>query len=308
MIHFDDQLGTTNQAVVELAVDYAVRAFAGSPSGLALFFHPGLDTTIVESIAPLQRSEGILLGELQTGDADTGPGLILADGTRYASAGETVLLVMKHSFYGLSRERAEALVASLPHGIEAVVVIDQIDGYANEASQVLTLRDNGGREYEAECHDFRNLFEAVGFLNGFGVALPDPVKSLSGLVLAARTPKLSFEALLAHQEQSVERMRQQAREALLGVVAESPSICREPIASEVFRHRQPKAVAAPAASASLELAHAVTLQLAVIYDERKRDGQRAVSLRLLELTRTAPLLEVLPQTSVWEYVGALNRP
>jgi hypothetical protein len=123
-----------------------------------------------------------------------------ADGTSVPVDQSTsdIALIMNGAFYGLPRDKSQDLLASLPGHVKFLLILDQADNYDARESEVRTLADDLGRSYETECHDFRNLLETAGFSTNFMMPLPYPAKSLSGVIVAARSADVSLDDFFRH--------------------------------------------------------------------------------------------------------------
>jgi Methyltransferase domain len=90
-------------------------------------------------------------------------------------------------FYAQAQEQVEAALASLARDCEAVVIVDQVDNMYGVRSNILQLRDAGGRPYEAFCHPFGHIVHRLGFSHVVSIAAPSPAKSISGVIIATRS-------------------------------------------------------------------------------------------------------------------------
>lgn len=200
---------------IRASADFLLTRMLAQHGAITVAFHPAIDDALQAELSSRTDTNRLSVRKLAftAGEAGEFSSPLLMDGDKPEPPGDPapILLVLKHSFYGLSRERSAALLAAVPERVETVLIIDQTDGFDQPQSAVLSLLDNGARPYEAECHDFGNLLNAAGFHEGYSVDLPDPVKSLSGLVLATRHDPITPEALVEHCRDAAESMRLQRR-------------------------------------------------------------------------------------------------
>ncbi|MCB1509848.1 MAG: methyltransferase domain-containing protein [Hyphomicrobiaceae bacterium] len=176
--------------VAEFVIDRVLRERRALP---VMVFHGAVDDGLMALVQRAAGKENVRSGVLAAAGDSPAALVTFPDGS---SAGLTDLvepkvLVLKHTFYGLDRSRCQALLAGLPGGFDAVLLIEQTDNWDGSESTVLTLKDSGDREYSAECHDFGNLLREAGYGRMLSQPVPQPSKSLTGLLVAEAGEALS---------------------------------------------------------------------------------------------------------------------
>jgi SAM-dependent methyltransferase len=94
-------------------------------------------------------------------------------------------LVMS-TFYAFGEDDTQQVIDAMGRIAPVLIVADQIERFAQSKSGVLSLKDYTERPYDAVCHPFKKLFMNAGYSACAVLPAAEPVKSLSGFVVATR--------------------------------------------------------------------------------------------------------------------------
>ncbi len=96
--------------------------------------------------------------------------------------------VMVGVFYAETGPDVERILEGLASRCDGIVILDQIDNVEGVHSEVFHLHDMDGRPYDATCHPFGRILKQLGFVHVTTLAAPQKTKSLTGALIAFRTP------------------------------------------------------------------------------------------------------------------------
>ena len=89
--------------------------------------------------------------------------------------------------YGMDETSVQLLLEELAAMTDILIIGDQIENMDGETAVTMSLVDAAGNSYDAHCHPFRTLLRTLGFSTIVAVPVEQPVKSISGFVVASRS-------------------------------------------------------------------------------------------------------------------------